>query len=101
MQPIIPVVRTEPFDDPGWLFELKLDGFRGLADTVNGSMLLKNGNRMPNKLQDVTKQDIRGLLTSLPDKPGATKGFVHYSACILQLLCPGRLSSALANERPS
>ena len=37
MQPIIPVVRTEPFDDPGWLFELKLDGFRGLADTVNGS----------------------------------------------------------------
>jgi hypothetical protein len=46
MQPIIPVVRTEPFDDPTYLFELKLDGFRGIADTVNGRMLSKNGNRL-------------------------------------------------------
>src|SRR5205823_12647971 len=44
--PVIPVVRQEPFDDPAWLFELKLDGFRGLADTVQGRMLSKNGNRM-------------------------------------------------------
>jgi bifunctional non-homologous end joining protein LigD len=44
MQPIIPVVRQEPFDDPGWLFELKLDGFRGLADTIRGKMLSKNLN---------------------------------------------------------
>jgi ATP-dependent DNA ligase len=40
--PIIPVVRQEPFDDPAWLFELKLDGFRGLTDTVQGRMLSKN-----------------------------------------------------------
>ena len=46
MQPIIPVVRTEPFDDPAYLFELKLDGYRGLADTVQGRMLSKNGNRL-------------------------------------------------------
>jgi hypothetical protein len=46
MQPIIPVVRQEPFDDPTYLFELKLDGFRGIADTVNGRMLSKNGNRL-------------------------------------------------------
>jgi hypothetical protein len=26
--PIIPIVRREPFDDPAWLFDLKLDGFR-------------------------------------------------------------------------
>jgi len=44
--PIIPTIRKEPFDDPAWLFELKLDGFRGLADTDNGRMLSKNGNRM-------------------------------------------------------
>jgi ATP-dependent DNA ligase len=37
MTPIIPVIRREPFDDPAWLFEFKLDGFRGLADTVNVS----------------------------------------------------------------
>jgi hypothetical protein len=45
MQPIIPVRRKEPFDDDGWHFELKLDGFRGLADTVHGRMLSKNGER--------------------------------------------------------
>jgi bifunctional non-homologous end joining protein LigD len=44
IEPIIPVVRREPFDDPGWLFELKWDGFRGIADTVNGRMLSKNKN---------------------------------------------------------
>jgi len=46
MKPIIPVRRKAPFDDSAWLFELKLDGFRGLADTVHGRMLSKNGNRM-------------------------------------------------------
>src|SRR5437867_4094149 len=46
MNPIIPVRRKDPFDDDGWLFELKLDGFRGLADTIQGRMLSKNGNAM-------------------------------------------------------
>src|SRR5262249_50839793 len=27
--PITPAVRREPFDDPAWLSDLKLDGFRG------------------------------------------------------------------------
>ena len=30
--PVVPIVRSEAFDGDGWLFELKLDGFRGLAD---------------------------------------------------------------------
>ena len=46
ISPIIPVLRKDPFDDPAYLFELKLDGFRGLADTVQGRMLSKNGNRL-------------------------------------------------------
>jgi bifunctional non-homologous end joining protein LigD len=46
LAPIIPQRRSDPVDDPAWLFELKLDGFRGLADTVQGRMLSKNGNRM-------------------------------------------------------
>jgi hypothetical protein len=37
--PIIPIIRREPFDDPAWLFDLKLDGFRGIADTVERRML--------------------------------------------------------------
>jgi bifunctional non-homologous end joining protein LigD len=46
MQPIVPIRRKEPFDGDGWLFELKLDGFRGIADTIRGRILSKNGNRM-------------------------------------------------------
>jgi bifunctional non-homologous end joining protein LigD len=57
MQLIIPIVRREPFDDPEWSFELKYDGFRGLADTVHGRMLSKNRNHL--KLYDA-------LLSCLP-----------------------------------
>lgn len=32
--------RAEAFDDPGWLFELKLDGFRMLAERINGQVRL-------------------------------------------------------------
>jgi hypothetical protein len=46
MIPIIPAIRRDPFDHPAWLFDLKLDGFRGIADTVAGRMLSKNGNRL-------------------------------------------------------
>jgi bifunctional non-homologous end joining protein LigD len=44
--PIIPTVRKDPFDDPTWSFELKYDGFRGIADTVRGRMLSKNRNHL-------------------------------------------------------
>jgi ATP-dependent DNA ligase len=44
LAPIIPVRRPETLDDPAWATELKLDGFRGLADTINGRMLSKNLN---------------------------------------------------------
>jgi bifunctional non-homologous end joining protein LigD len=30
VEPIVPVLRDQPFDDPGYLFEPKYDGFRGL-----------------------------------------------------------------------
>jgi len=39
MEPIIPIIRRDPFDDPAWAFELKLDGFRGLADTIRGTRI--------------------------------------------------------------
>lgn len=41
---IIPIRRPEPLDDPSWAAELKLDGFRGIADTINARMLSKNLN---------------------------------------------------------
>jgi bifunctional non-homologous end joining protein LigD len=42
LAPIIPQRRQDPITDPGWAAELKLDGFRGLADTINARMLSKN-----------------------------------------------------------
>ncbi len=44
LAPIIPQRRADPFDDPAWACELKMDGFRGLADTIQGRMLSKNLN---------------------------------------------------------
>jgi bifunctional non-homologous end joining protein LigD len=44
LSPIIPFRGPEPLDDPAWAREIKLDGFRGLADTINGRMLSKNLN---------------------------------------------------------
>jgi len=30
VEPVVPVLRDRPFDDPAYLFEPKYDGFRGL-----------------------------------------------------------------------
>ena len=57
LAPIIPQRRSEPPADPAWASELKLDGFRGLADTINGRMLSKNLNPL---------KRYRHLLDSLP-----------------------------------
>jgi len=45
LAPIIPTRRKDlpPVND-GWAWELKLDGFRRLADTINGRLLSKNLN---------------------------------------------------------
>ena len=44
-QPIIPR-REYPFDDPAWGFELKLDGLRCIADTIELRLISKQRNRM-------------------------------------------------------
>jgi len=38
--------RSLPFDDPDWLFELKMDGFRALAVIEHGraQLLSRNGH---------------------------------------------------------
>jgi bifunctional non-homologous end joining protein LigD len=48
VRPIAPVRRTEPFDDPEWLFDLKYDGFRALCYLEQGRCRLvsRNGNPM-------------------------------------------------------
>jgi bifunctional non-homologous end joining protein LigD len=34
------VQQTTPFDHPDWLFEIKYDGFRSLADVEDGCRLI-------------------------------------------------------------
>ena len=46
IEPIIPTLRKEPFDDPDWLFDIKYDGFRALCYLERGRCRLvsRNGN---------------------------------------------------------
>ena len=46
IEPIIPSLRKEPFDDPDWLFDIKYDGFRALLYIEQGRYRLvsRNGN---------------------------------------------------------
>jgi bifunctional non-homologous end joining protein LigD len=44
MKPIFPTRRADPFDDAAFLFEIKLDGFRAIADTIHDKVLSKNLN---------------------------------------------------------
>jgi bifunctional non-homologous end joining protein LigD len=48
VKPLAPVLRAEPFDDPGWLFDLKLDGFRALCylEQERCRLMSRNGNPM-------------------------------------------------------
>ena len=48
VQPIAPIRRPEPFDDPEWVFDLKYDGFRGICylEQGRGRMISRNGNLM-------------------------------------------------------
>jgi bifunctional non-homologous end joining protein LigD len=47
VQPKIPTLKKEPFDDPDWLFEFKYDGFRALLYVEQGTscrFVSRNGN---------------------------------------------------------
>ena len=46
VQPIIPTWRKEPFDDPGWLFDFKYDGFRAVCylERRRCHLVSRNGN---------------------------------------------------------
>jgi bifunctional non-homologous end joining protein LigD len=48
VQPIIPISRKEPFDDPACLFEFKYDGFRALCyiEQRRCRFVSRNGNTM-------------------------------------------------------
>jgi bifunctional non-homologous end joining protein LigD len=48
IQPIAPTWRKSPFDDPEWVFDVKYDGFRGLAyiEQRRSRLISRNDNLM-------------------------------------------------------
>jgi bifunctional non-homologous end joining protein LigD len=62
VQPIIPIWRKEPFDDPDWLFDFKYDGFRGLCYLERGRcrLISRSGNTL-NRFDALADQVGRSL----------------------------------------
>ena len=46
VQPMLAESVQEPFDDPDWIFEIKLDGYRCLAEIAQGKVLLYSRNKV-------------------------------------------------------
>jgi bifunctional non-homologous end joining protein LigD len=44
LQPMLATLTDAPFDDPGWVFEDKYDGFRMIAEIKNGKVALYSRN---------------------------------------------------------
>ena len=60
-----------PFDDPAWLFEIKIDGYRVLAEVAGGQAALRTRNGA-----DCTEwfPEVAGGLRSLPGGPHVLDG---------------------------
>jgi bifunctional non-homologous end joining protein LigD len=44
LQPMLATLTDAPFDDPGWVFEDKYDGFRMIAEILRGKVMLYSRN---------------------------------------------------------
>jgi bifunctional non-homologous end joining protein LigD len=47
IKPMLATLIEEPFDDPNWLFEIKQDGYRAIAEIERGAVLLYSRNNLP------------------------------------------------------
>ena len=57
LQPMLATLTDAPFDDPGWVFEDKYDGFRMIAEIKNGKVALysRNGKIISSRYIEVAK----------------------------------------------
>lgn len=63
VEPLVPTLRPAPFDDPEWLFQPKLDGFRALVYLTHQTcrMYSKRGNQF-SRFEDLRQR----ICTELP-----------------------------------
>lgn len=47
VRPMLATLAEEPFDDPEWLFEVKWDGYRAIAELRDGAVSLYSRNLLP------------------------------------------------------
>ena len=57
LQPMLATLADAPFDDPGWVFEDKYDGFRMVAEIRRGKVALysRNGKIISRSYMEVAK----------------------------------------------
>ena len=57
LQPMLATLTDAPFDDPGWVFEDKYDGFRMIAEIRRGKVALysRNGKIISRSYNEVAK----------------------------------------------
>lgn len=46
VRPMLATLVEEPFDDPGWIFEIKQDGYRAVAELFHGEVRLYSRNNL-------------------------------------------------------
>lgn len=63
VKPMLAVETDDPFDRPGWLFEVKWDGYRAIAEVeAEGDVRLYSRNQLSfNERYPAIVQDLRGL----------------------------------------
>ena len=66
--PMLASSAPEPFDDPDWLFEIKLDGYRAVAEVEDGEVRLYSRNnlsfnaRFPNLVRSLASLEMNAVL---------------------------------------
>ncbi|WP_315814756.1 hypothetical protein [Paraflavitalea speifideaquila] len=107
---------SEPFDAPGWLYEIKWDGYRALALCHKGKVELQSRNQksfnekfypvyqavVDWQLNAIIDGEIcvvneRGLRILVPSKTGAVKRMENW--CIMYLICYGWMAATLRGYR--
>jgi len=62
LKPMLATLHVEPFDDPDWLFEIKWDGYRAIAETSEGvpKLYSRNGLAFNDRFPSVANA-LRGI----------------------------------------